>query len=242
MPVNLPQAILMDLDDTIISYEAVAGRVWLEVCTEFANQLVGTAPEQLACAIDEYRKWYWADPRRHREGRLNLAPAQIDVVEGAFRLLGVEPPTVVEEIGQMYAERRQQEISLFPGAVETLQSLKESGVRMALVTNGTPSTQRPKIERFGLEGYFHHIQIEGEAGYGKPDPRAYRHAMAKISSISSETWMVGDNLEWEVVAPQRLGITGVWHDWQGHGLPKDSTVRPDRIIRSLPELLQVPRS
>jgi putative hydrolase of the HAD superfamily len=49
--------------------------------------------------------------------------------------------------------------------------------------------------------------------------------------------MVGDNLEWEVVAPQRLGIHAIWHDVVGEGLPQGSPIRPDRIIRSLPELL-----
>jgi FMN phosphatase YigB (HAD superfamily) len=34
-----------------------------------------------------------------------------------------------------------------------------------------------------------------------------------------ETWMVGDNLEWEIVAPQRLGIYAIWHDGYGVGLP-----------------------
>jgi FMN phosphatase YigB (HAD superfamily) len=32
-----------------------------------------------------------------------------------------------------------------------------------------------------------------------------------------ETWMVGDNLEWEIVAPQRLGIYAIWHDGAGLG-------------------------
>jgi putative hydrolase of the HAD superfamily len=49
--------------------------------------------------------------------------------------------------------------------------------------------------------------------------------------------MVGDNLEWEVAGPQRLGILGIWHDHLGDGLPADALARPDRIIRSLAELL-----
>jgi putative hydrolase of the HAD superfamily len=49
--------------------------------------------------------------------------------------------------------------------------------------------------------------------------------------------MVGDHLEWEVAAPQRLGIYAVWHDHLGDGLPAGTTVRPDRIIRNLSELL-----
>jgi putative hydrolase of the HAD superfamily len=52
-----------------------------------------------------------------------------------------------------------------------------------------------------------------------------------------ETWMVGDNLEWEIVAPQRLGIYAIWHDGYGVGLPRNFPIRPDRIICRLSELL-----
>jgi len=91
-----------------------------------------------------------------------------------------------------------------------------------------------------MRDLFDHILIEGELGFGKPDRRVYETAMEALGSRPGETWCVGDNLEWEVVAPQRLGITGIWHDWRGRGLPTGTTVRPDRIIRSLPDLLQLP--
>ena len=109
---------------------------------------------------------------------------------------------------------------------------------MALVTNGGSITQRAKIERFSLKPLFDHIQIEGEHDFGKPDERAYLHAMAALGVQAHETWMVGDNLEWEVAAPQRLGIFAVWHDGFGRGLPLGTNVRPDRIIRALSELLE----
>jgi putative hydrolase of the HAD superfamily len=91
--------------------------------------------------------------------------------------------------------------------------------------------------RFALERHFVHIQIEGEHGFGKPEERAYTHAMATLGVTPAQTWMVGDNLEWEVAAPQRLGIYAIWHDPHGVGLPEASPIRPDRIIRSLSELL-----
>ncbi len=53
----------------------------------------------------------------------------------------------------------------------------------------------------------------------------------------AQTWIVGDNLEWEVIAPQRLGIHAVWYDPNDAGLPQESAARPDRIVRSLSELL-----
>ena len=125
----------------------------------------------------------------------------------------------------------------FPGAIEGLRGLRDLGIRLALITNGSSATQRAKIERFALAAYFDHIQIEGEMGFGKPEEQAYRHAMAALGAEPHETWIVGDHLEWEVAAPQRLGLHAVWCDAFGRGLPEGTTIRPDRIVRSLIELL-----
>jgi putative hydrolase of the HAD superfamily len=126
---------------------------------------------------------------------------------------------------------------LFPTARETIETLKARGVLLALVTNGAAAVQRAKIERFALAELFDHIQIEGEHGFGKPEDRAYLHAMDALGVTPAETWIVGDHLEWEVAAPQRLGIHAVWYDGFGRGLPPGSEVRPDLTIQRLAELL-----
>jgi putative hydrolase of the HAD superfamily len=126
---------------------------------------------------------------------------------------------------------------IFPGAHDAIDALKARGVKLALVTNGAADIQRAKVERFALTHRFDHIQIEGEHGFGKPEERAYLHAMQALGVTAPETWMIGDNLEWEIEVPQRLGIYAIWMDTHGDGLPADTTVKPDRIIRSLSELL-----
>ena len=78
--------------------------------------------------------------------------------------------------------------------------------------------------------------LEGEFGVGKPEESVYRHVLRALGAAPAEAWMVGDHLEWDVGAPQRLGLTGVWIDRGGLGLPPGSAVRPHRIIRSLVEL------
>jgi putative hydrolase of the HAD superfamily len=54
--------------------------------------------------------------------------------------------------------------------------------------------------------------------------------------------MVGDHIEFDVGAPQRLGLRGIWVDRPGAGLGPDSPVRPHRIIRSLRELTPAPEA
>jgi len=135
-----------------------------------------------------------------------------------------------------YARHRDRRIALLPGALDTVRQFKAAGCRLALVTNGSRRTQRMKIERFGLEPIFDAILVEGELGFGKPDRRVYELALSRLGQSPAQTWMVGDHLEWDVAAPQQLGIYGVWVDASGKGVPSDSPVRPDMTVRSITEL------
>ena len=128
-------------------------------------------------------------------------------------------------------------LNRFPGAIETLHELRKRDVRLALLTNGSADIQRRRIERHELVPLFDYILIEGEFGVGKPDQRVYLHALKQLEVEPEEAWMVGDNLEWEVVTPQLLGIFAIWFDSTRKGLPEASSIHPDRIIHALPELL-----
>ncbi len=65
----------------------------------------------------------------------------------------------------------------------------------------------------------------------------YEGAIVVLGSTPEETWCVGDNIEWKVAGPQRLGIHAVWVKRSGAGVPADTDIAPDRNIRSLAELL-----
>ena len=62
--------------------------------------------------------------------------------------------------------------------------------------------------------------------------------MEALGVSCADTGMVGDHFEWEVAAPQCLGIFAIWHDHLGTGVPAGSTVQPGRNLRRLPELLE----
>jgi len=145
---------------------------------------------------------------------------------------------LIERLGEHFTTMRTAETALFPDAVETLLGLAARGVRLGLITNGAAAEQRAKILRFDLARHFVHVQIEGEMGFGKPEEQASAHALSVLGTSAAETWIVGDNLDWEVVVPQRLGFHAIWRDPVGKGLPEGSACKPDRIITRLAELLE----
>jgi putative hydrolase of the HAD superfamily len=232
----LPPAILLDLDDTILDDSSYVVRCWREACFAHAPELDGVDPGALHDTIERVRSWYWGHPERHREGRLDMEAARREVVRMSLAEVGREDPEIADKIAAWYGAQRHQNMQPLPEAIETIRWLRECGCRLALVTNGSGAAQRAKIARFRLEEYFDHVLIEGEMGYGKPDTRVYELALTQLGVESTDAWMVGDNLEWDVAAPQRVGIFGVWIDSRGDGLPPGRNVRPDRIIRRLSEL------
>lgn len=232
-----PKAMLIDLDDTIITDDAVSEETWQVVCRHFAP-LVGVASAgTLYDAIKNVAQDYWGNPENHRKGRLNLEATRRELVRSALREIGLPNDTIADQIADTYSAKKEAAITPVPGAIEALQSLRTSGLRLALITNGGADLQRRKIVKFGLEAIFDFILIEGEFGAGKPHPSVYNTAMGRLNVTSLETWMVGDNLEHDIAGAQRLGIYSIWIDWRGLGLPLSSAVRPDRIVRNLTQLV-----
>jgi putative hydrolase of the HAD superfamily len=237
---QLPRAMLIDMDDTILSAYGRPEIAWNKVAAEFAAEFAPLSPQQVAAAILDSGRRFWANAEA--TWRLKLAEARHVVVKDGFATLAAAgQPALPTDLAVRLADRltayREEEMFMFPGAHDAIDALKAHGVKLALVTNGAAETQRAKVERFALTHRFDHIQIEGEHGFGKPEERAYLHAMQALGVTAPETWMIGDNLEWEIEAPQRLGIYAIWMDVHGDGLPADSAIKPDRIIRSLSELL-----
>ena len=237
---SLPKAMLIDMDDTILSAYSRPELAWRAVVEEFAEQIGSLSPDDIAAAISIAGRKFWETAEAH--WRMKLREARYVIVANGFDILaasGKTPPAqdMIITLGNRFDEYREEQMHVFPDAHETIDELKARGIKLALVTNGAADIQRPKVERFDLTHRFDHIQIEGEHGFGKPDDQAYLHAMQVLGVTAADTWMVGDNLEWEVAAPQRLGIYSIWMDVHGEGLPEGSSIKPDRIIRSLSELL-----
>jgi len=231
-----PLALLLDLDDTILDDSGSVNDSWRDACVGHADRLAPLDAAIVLEAIQTMSKWFWDDPDRHREGRLQLDAARREVVRLALAKLGVDDAELAACIGDAYSYRRDVGIAPLPEAIETVRWLRASGRRLALLTNGAAVAQRKKISRFELGDLFDAVLVEGELGFGKPDVRVYRRALNALGVEPADAWMVGDHLEFDVGAPQRLGMSGIWIDRRGRGVPEHTTVKPDHIVRSLAEL------
>ncbi len=237
----LPHALFIDMDDTLIIAHNDAEPAWRVVVHGFADDLGfdegGGQADILIEALAAASESMWGDPERHRIWRHKMPEARREVARQACLATGFGNDATAVALGDAFAAHRDRAMRLFDDSIEVLEALRAAGVPMALVTNGGSAFQRAKIDRFGLERHFDHVLVEEEFGAGKPEDVVYRHLLDHFTVDPKNAWMIGDNLEWEVVAPQRHGIRGIWFDGYGKGLPPGTSVRPDAVVTTLSELL-----
>lgn len=238
----LPHAMLIDMDDTILTLTDTATRCWGDVCLTFAPRLpVQATHEELMATLNKIRREFWSDPALHRPYRLDLLGSRRTILAEFVMRFGIAEREAAMALGEEMAhhltETQLGTLTAFPGAIEAVRELRARGVKLALITNGEGREQRRKIERFALAPLFDCVIVEGEFGKGKPDPEVYYHALNELDAAPHEAWMVGDNLEWEVAVPKQLGLYTVWVDFAAKGLPPNAPAQPDRIIHNLAELV-----
>ncbi len=235
----LPRALLFDLDDTIVRESAGGDDLWAELCDAFAAR-AGVEAAALHAAVLASREWFWDDPARERRGRLAMPWARRAVAEAAFRRLGLRDLALAHALGDAFTRVRSERMHFFPGARETLCELRARGHRLALLTNGGAAFQREKIARFAIAPLFDLVLVEGELGFGKPDPRVFERALRALGAQPHEALMTGNDLRSDVYGAKRAGLSAVWVDHASRGVPASAPARPDRVVRAIADLLEAP--
>lgn len=234
----IPKAILFDMDDTLISLNGVTQKALELACLSFFEKYsVPFDYRTLTDAVVEVKNQYWSDPENHRAGRLDLDNTRRKLFLKAFSLLQHNVEKEAYHLADSYGKHMESLVHVLPHTISTLEALVEANIKMGLITNGSSIKQRAKIQRFALEQYFEFCLIEEEAGYGKPDIRIYEDALSLLNMDASDVWMVGDNLTWDIEAPQKLGIYSIWVDNPIKLLAETTGVTPDKTISDISELL-----
>lgn len=231
-------AVLFDLDDTLLNYSEGADAVYARSLAEVANPL-GLDVPALVAELDAVRQWFWGDPIRHRRERTDMPGAWRKIYVEALcrqRVPAARAEALGAEMARRFTDARWEVVRPLPGAFDLLEALAARGVPLGMITNGDAAQQREKLRRFDLERHFRVIVIEGEFGRGKPDREVFAHALEVLGVEARQTWMVGDNLEFDIGGAQALGARGVWIDRHGKGPPAGAAVRPDRVVSSVAEL------
>ena len=106
-------------------------------------------------------------------------------------------------------------VELVDGADRLVAHLTSNGYRLGLATSAAVSNEneiRSALERVKINKYFEKIYCFGNTGLQKPSAAFYMYILEDLNLKPQDVLMIGDNLEKDVLAPNRLGIPAIWYN------------------------------
>ena len=182
------EVFVFDLDDTLIlerdyvrsGFKAVGRYLWLrEGISGFAEQA-------------------W---------RLFLMGRRCEVFDEVLLSQGISPGReLVDELVAVYRTHRPR-INLLPDARELIRRVKNSGRRIALISDGPAVSQRAKLRAVGLESCFDSIVLTGDYSdaFRKPGRPAFEWVRHFLNADPREMIYVADNPLKDFTSPIKLG-------------------------------------
>ncbi|MGD7707474.1 HAD family hydrolase [Microlunatus sp. Y2014] len=215
------RAVFFDLDDTLVDQESAAVTAVVAWAAEHGIECADVVPRWAEVSANCYSRYQRRELTFLEQRR-----------ERARSFLGVDADdTRADELFAGYLRRYEANWTVFDDAVPALRRAKASGLIVAVLTNGDEAHQRFKLEKLGLTNEVDVFVASSVLPAGKPDPRAFAHALDVVGVAHDDALMVGNSLRTDVLGALGAGVDAVLLD--RHDRHPDADVRR---IRSLAEL------
>ncbi len=163
---------------------------------------------EYASLIDLYN----ADHRKDLSERTTRRVLADLLERGGYR---ASEGTLREALRAMYAVTQANWV-LEPEAIPLLESLKERGFRLGVVSNAADEDNtQTLIDKGGIRSYFEIIVSSAAFGRRKPDPGIFRFALDHFGVAAARAVMVGDTYEADIVGAKAVGMHAIWMPHRG---------------------------
>ncbi len=109
-------------------------------------------------------------------------------------------------VGQVFRMMSTEYIRLYEGAKVLLQSLRNQGSKVYLLSNAQNIFTRYELKYLGIEALFDDIFISSEYGCKKPDAAFYKIAIDKYKLDVEKTIMIGNDYTCDIIGAQQVGL------------------------------------
>lgn len=115
-----------------------------------------------------------------------------------------------DELAAEYGERFHEHAKPMEGALDLLRTLRASGIKLGVVSNGWTNFQHRTIDAIGIRDAVDVILISQAESLRKPDVELFRRAASKLGTKPNECLFVGDNPEADILGAEAAGMRAIW--------------------------------
>jgi 2-haloacid dehalogenase len=161
-----------------------------------------------------------------------------DALDFALETLALGRPGLRDRLMNLYLT-----LEPFPEVPDVLERLKASGLRTAILSNGSPMMLDAVVRASRLSTLIDAVLSVEAVGVYKPHPRVYQLAVDRLGVPAPAIAFQSSNA-WDAYAASAFGMQVVWCNRYGQR-PERLPGKPDRTVRSLrelPALLRAPQT
>ena len=152
-----------------------------------------------------------------------------DALDFSLATLRIERPGLRERLMQLYLQ-----LKTYPEVPAMLNALKARGMKLAILSNGTPSMLAAVIGNSGLEGVFDAVLSVEEVGVYKPHPAVYGLAAERLKIAPARICFLSSN-GWDAYSAKAFGFQVLWCNRFGQA-PERIPATPNGEIADLSAL------
>lgn len=200
--------LFFDLDHTLWDFETNATETLHQLFYDYDLARHGTFTlSQFTTRYNEVNHALW---RLYQTNKISQQQLREIRFTRTLTRLGVAEADIPADISARFTNILPRKSAVFPHTHEVLQYLRGRGYHLHLITNGFEDVQHIKLASSNLTDYFEEVITSEASGCLKPDPRMFAHALAKAEANPTESLMIGDNLECDVLGAYNAGIDQVY--------------------------------
>jgi REG-2-like HAD superfamily hydrolase len=157
----------------------------------------GTTPAQIAARFSRA----YNQPARYAAGSTRFHDQFWRGIVAAST--GSDSPAVFDAVFEEFS--RPSSWRVLPGAAEALARLRQSGMRLAVLSNND-SRLEPILQGLGLASLFDAVVVSAEVGAEKPSPVIFERALTVLQLAPSQCLHVGDDRLLDVWGARGAGL------------------------------------
>ena len=194
--------IFFDLDDTLLDHSS-AERLAAQA---FGERYRERLPERSTPFIERWRRLTDKHMKRFLSGELTFqAQRRLRIREIFGQNFNDDE---CDAYFQDYLTFYESNWRLFDDVLPCLDAL--SHLRLGIITDGSSTQQREKLQRTGILSYFTIVLTAEDAKAAKPSADIFEQAWQASGTSVDVCWHVGDNLEKDALGASAIGMKGIW--------------------------------
>jgi pyrophosphatase PpaX len=129
----------------------------------------------------------------------------------------------LQEKANVIIKDRLAKVELYEGARELLISLKEKGIKLALISTSPHRNLDPALRNNDLKSYFDVIVAGDDVSNHKPHPEPIEQALTKLGAAKSQSIIIGDS-DKDLLVAQATEIDCIYFNPPEHSIYYDQQV------------------